>query len=149
MLNQEKQWLPVVENAIQKIKPSIVITFDPSGLTGHPDHISVSTNIFALVKEKFPVITLLWYTMPVEIRKNHFDKTLLPYASSISYSLNLGTSFFAKFRAAASYPSQRFGPIIIHPWITIFLMLSKLNQEWYHKVDLAKNYKHKFIEFKI
>ena len=49
-----------LEKTLRKIKPSVLITFEPRGVTGHIDHI-FCTMVTSFVFNKLPFITKLWY----------------------------------------------------------------------------------------
>lgn len=54
---------------LQELQPQVVITYDRSGLYGHPDHIVLSQVITRLIRQQFPEIKLLYATLPHKILK--------------------------------------------------------------------------------
>ncbi len=69
-----------LEDLLKKLKPSIIITFEPHGVSGHIDHIAISF-ITTFVTEKLPFVKELWYYCLLEkFRKSpanyfiHFPK---------------------------------------------------------------------------
>ncbi len=55
--DEEPQTLRLIKEAITRIKPDFVVTYEPMGVYGHPDHILVSKLITELSKtEKFKII---------------------------------------------------------------------------------------------
>lgn len=49
-----------IENILEKIKPKILITYEPRGISGHLDHVAVSM-VTSFVFEKIKTATELWY----------------------------------------------------------------------------------------
>lgn len=144
--DQSDVWLIRVKEVIQSIKPAVIVTFDPSGWTGHPDHIVTSIKIKSLIKEKFPKITLLWRAVPDVLKDKWIHKDCADCMVEAQYVVDPKRSWITKWRAAREYKSQRFGQKILVPLIRI---VQQHRLEWYHKVDFSKIYKHKFVKFDI
>lgn len=144
-------WKSEVLDLIKKEKPGIVVTYDNTGVTGHPDHIILSQEVFSVIKLHFPKITLLWSTLPKNLRHLFGKPELLSRCPDCTCFLSLSKNkvWLTKLKAANAYKSQRFGPTVVHPFITILLMMFKFKNEWYHRVDLQKNYEYKFVKFDI
>lgn len=49
-----------IEKIVTQIKPEILMTFEPRGVSGHIDHMAVSM-ITSFVYEKSPIVKQLWY----------------------------------------------------------------------------------------
>ncbi len=61
-LDQKKEEIrQEISQVINAEKPDLIITFDPSGFDGHPDHIAVSQVVTDLIKRDFKNVPL-WYT---------------------------------------------------------------------------------------
>ena len=139
----KKLWSEKLKNEIDQLKPDIIVTFDHSGITGHPDHIIVSTEVLSIVREMTVKPTLLWRT-PDEQEKHYFkDNTAITFASGPTHILNYGLGqALNKIKAIYSHASQmksfRF-KIQILEW---FLFDHK---ELYCKVDLSKKYDYRFV----
>ncbi len=58
-----------LERALAKLSPDLVITYDLSGLYGHPDHIVASQVVSALIKSKFHKTNLWYATFPRKVLK--------------------------------------------------------------------------------
>lgn len=58
--NKKDEIKKEIETTIKNEKPNLIITFDESGFTGHPDHIVVSEATTELIKTEFKDIPL-WY----------------------------------------------------------------------------------------
>jgi hypothetical protein len=143
---QKDEWIVDTEKYIKEIKPGIVVTFDHSGWTGHPDHIISSIEIKKVIEEKFPKIILLWRVIPDIFRDKWMNGDVVDMMVDPDYVLELKNLWIKKWLAARAYKSQRFGQTRIKPLIRI---VSQSKHEWYHKVGLGKVYKHKFVKFDI
>lgn len=145
-LNEQKDsWSRKVIEVIDKVSPGIIVTFDHSGWTGHPDHIISSVEVKNIVS-KYNDIILLWPVIDPDGKKwmNNEVRDIMPKAN---LKLNLSNPTRLKlYLAACSYKSQRFSDKKLMPILRIIL---GWREEWYHKVDLSKSYKHKFVKFEI
>lgn len=141
------KWALKIKKLIDKTKPDIVITFDYSGITGHPDHIISCHEILKIIidmKEK-PV---LFWRVPDEQEKKYFkNNKALKHASSPDHILNYGfTKSIKKIRAIFSHKSQLQGARFKLQILEWYLFDHK---ELYFKVDLRKKYHYRFVEYNI
>ena len=124
-----------IERMIEKYKPGIIVTYDQSGISGHPDHITSSLAVKAILEgklkkgEKAPL--LFWVSLP----KNFFFKHLFKNVSQPNFVLNYGSGWLRKYRAAKAHRSQKIGRNYPLPYWLLLLLLRK---EWYYQVDLEK-----------
>lgn len=133
---------------IREESPGVVITYDHSGVTGHPDHIAGSIivkNVVSGVSEADRPL-LLWSTMPWNMKAWGANPEVAENVSLPTYQLSLGWNWIPKWRAARAHRSQRLGKGLIFP---LGLILLFFHDEWYHRVNLSKDYKYKYVEFKI
>jgi LmbE family N-acetylglucosaminyl deacetylase len=138
-------WKKLVKNTIEEVNPSIVVSFDHSGWTGHPDHIISSVETKNILRN-YPDTILLWPVIDPEGKKwvNEEVRDIMPKAN---YYFELGKKRrLALYKAASSYPSQRFSDKKLMPILRIIL---GWKCEWYHKVNLKKKYEHRFVKFDI
>lgn len=140
-------WIKWLKKQIKRYSPSLVISYDHSGLTGHPDHISLSVELkktLSLLKSK---PTLFWTTLPPYLRKLPVAHSeIINIIAKTTHILDLKWNWLKKWRAAKSHRSQKLGKGFPIP---LAIILAKYHFEWYHEVDLNKKYPHKFVEFKI
>lgn len=150
---QEKELSNYLTRLLNEYQPGLVVTYDHSGLTGHPDHITVSL----VVKKIFKTYTagkknnnnrprLFWSTLPDRISRlwqlEISDTRVLP-----NYRLVTGLADMLRhYRAARSYRSQVF---IKGPYLPMVLLMLLFRAEWYYEVDLTKEYRYKYIDFEI
>lgn len=135
----ENMWSKWLQDQLAKCNPGWIVTYDPSGLTGHPDHIALSNFLIKNSKSK------LWFTtMPQNIRI--INPKVKDYLTPATHELNLGLDWIAKSCAANAHASQKLGKDLPIP---LWMALAYLHREWYHEYDPKITYKHKFVEFKI
>lgn len=145
----EKEWVNWVEKQIEKVKPGIVVTYDHSGMSGHPDHIILSLELEKLLRDMYsnknrPL--LLWNTL-VGVKRKFVNKLVVENAVLPEYELRMDpVSSIKKWQAAREHVSQKLGKGLPVPLFLVFLLL---NTEWYHQVDWEKDYPFKFVPFKI
>lgn len=144
----EKEWGKKMAVYIRKLSPGIVVTYDPSGITGHPDHIIASLKILEILREKKRKPFLLW-PVPGMIQKRFLrgkSKTLdlLPEAD-FKVGLGLVTLRRQKLRAILSHQSQ----LTRATKLKLFILFLGQMSEFYHRVDFRRKYPHRFVEFEI
>lgn len=141
------KWKPWLVKKLQEYNPTIVVTYDHAGITGHPDHISLSLEMLKLTKRlarKNEKLMLFWVSMPKQLKDKLLDSAISSTASCPTHELNLGPSFVKKWLAIRAHKSQK----TLQFW-QMFYFLVIMRREWYYKVSSKKKYNHKFVDFKI
>jgi LmbE family N-acetylglucosaminyl deacetylase len=145
---KEEEYIPWISAQIKRFNPQIIVTFDHSGFSGHPDHISLSL----VVKEVIRILPkdsrpwLLWPTMKRKMAQKFVRPDVLPYLSEADYQLNLGFRWFYKWLASKAHKSQSLGKNRLIPyWLFMFFY----PYEWYHKPIVDNEYPHKYVPFDI
>ncbi len=66
-LSQEDSWkfLSHIAGWIDTMRPQVILTFGPDGVSGHPDHVTISNIVTQAVRKFFPGVCLL-YIAPSE-----------------------------------------------------------------------------------
>lgn len=100
-----------IQKHIKKIKPDIIITFEPQGISGHIDHITVSMAT-TFVWNKLPFINELWYVCTLReralIRKDYFIYFPPGYLrSEIDKVIDVSDVWETKVKAMLKHESQR------------------------------------------
>lgn len=114
MTAYRKQVAHEVQKLMEQVRPELVITYDPSGLYGHPDHIVLSKVVTELIKTAFPE-THLWYIslpqkilkkmkLPEHMANNHEFKSRRVVPTIIVFIGAVGV--LKKTQALYSYKSQ-------------------------------------------
>jgi LmbE family N-acetylglucosaminyl deacetylase len=105
-----------IETHIKKIKPDLIITYDPSGLYGHPDHMITSDIVTKLVKDSKHTIKLLYTVLPPFM--HHIAKLPTHMANDPGFtskrtapnrSFFVGLQSFTKIKALYAHTSQLAG----------------------------------------
>jgi len=89
-------WLPKLHKEIARIKPDVIVTFDHSGITGHPDHIVVSVELLKLLKNLSFLPVLLWRVPDSEEKKYFKENPALSFASEATHGLAYNLSHSLK-----------------------------------------------------
>jgi len=105
--HNEKQIVATIKKDIQQFKPTHVITLEPDGIYGHPDHIAISR--FTRLAVNKP-IQLLWATVSphyVLPSAKHMAKrkNIHPVAPDIKLKLS-GSDITAKLKSFRAHASQ-------------------------------------------
>jgi len=122
-----------VADLMRQLRPQVVLTFDPYGAYGHPDHIAMHRATVAaserlseserpqkLYYAAFPRTTLRWSVRlmplfgvdPTAVGKNRDInlRAMLEHELPITTRININAVYDAKQRAAACHSSQQSGP---------------------------------------
>ena len=102
-----------IKKQIKNIKPDLILTYDGSGLYGHPDHIVVSDIVTKIAKKKG---IKLWYS---SIPKKLYNLANLPEHMAIyesfkdkrkepTFKFFVGKTILKKIKSIYLYKSQRF-----------------------------------------
>lgn len=135
----ETKWSKWLNAQMIKYNPSWIVTYDPSGLTGHPDHIALSKFVIKYSKSK------LWFTTMSKTLK-YYNSKIKDYLTEPTHKLNLGFDWIGKSQAAYAHKSQHLGKSLPIP---LWMALAYLRCEWYHEYNPEIKYKSKFVDFKI
>ncbi|MBI4100737.1 PIG-L family deacetylase [Candidatus Microgenomates bacterium] len=92
---------------MKKIKPQVVVTFDPSGISGHLDHIAVSlatTRAFLKVKE----LKKLYYVVFPRSLAQKFNRLFLGFPDEkITAKLDVSEYWSEKVKALKAHQTQK------------------------------------------
>lgn len=135
---QKAKWQKWLNEQIAKYDPGIVVTYDHTGITGHPDHISLSVSLRNTQSKLF------WSTVPQDFR--FLNPLVKEFAPGPTHTLALKGDWYKKYLAASAHKSQALGkgwPVPL--WLGLYLYKT----EWYHEVEAKKDYKYKYVSFEI
>lgn len=138
LINTKNSWSDKLKKEIILSNPSIIITFDPSGITGHPDHLVVSSEVFNIIKSiKNKPKLLLRVPDKQELsyfKNNKYLKFALKPNYELSYSFNISLKkILAVFAHKSQLKSFRFRLQILE-WFLFD------NKEYYHLWDNNKEF---------
>ena len=141
-LKQNKKWIAEISNLIGTFKPHLILTFDTSGITGHPDHLIVNSAIKKLVKDSKNIKLLV--RVPDETEIGYFrENKALKLAEKPEYVLHL--PFWVaikKIRAIFTHGSQLKNFVQKLQLIEWYLFD---NKEMYSFIDPGKTKLHKLV----
>jgi LmbE family N-acetylglucosaminyl deacetylase len=143
LLKTKKEWSVKLKSEIKKDKSATLVTFDLSGITGHPDHLVLSEFIIDFVNKSRDKYKLLLRVPDNQERLFFKDNEVLILAQKPSHVLNYSFSTsFNKIKAIFAHKSQLkdiFFRLHILEW---FLFDHK---EFYHLSTAEKRYSKKVI----
>ena len=136
-----------VKKELEKVRPSIVVTYDHSGGSAHPDHIITSLVTKKVLKTlktaKYSPI-LLWTSRPKEmLKKRQFFRQQKEIYCEPEYILDVKPFILNKWLSVRAHKSQGLGKF------SYLKYLLSNPYEWYHEVNLKKNYRYKFVNYLI
>lgn len=150
---ESKKMAKWLNGQMVKYQPGLVVTYDPSGFYGHPDHIALSKVLLSEIKNQKSNIKdeakLLFVAVPpilkeklplrgmVEVKKQMVEAT---------HELDLGWNWLRKWRAAKVHASQGLGKGMKFP---LWLYLAKFHYEYYHLVNPRNKYWFKYIDYRL
>ncbi len=145
-LKKTERWKERLRNFIVDTDPGIVVTYDLSGITGHPDHIAASIEVLRQAKQtgKFRLVWTSFFGSAAEkMVSPKVRKYMQPPECQLG--LSLGDSG-KKWQAVFEHKSQNLGSYVGWPW---WKLMFTFRQEWYSEADLSKIYTYRFVPFKI
>lgn len=134
-------WSDKLKKEIIKSKASLIVTFDPSGITGHPDHLITSKEIFDTVKSMDEKPQIL-FRVPDKQEKNYFkNNQVMPFALKKTHELSYPFSVsIKKIKAIFAHKSQLKNFLFKLQILEWFLFD---NKEYYHLLNHKKSYPYK------
>lgn len=101
-----------IEKIIKRLKPDILITFEPRGLSGHIDHITVSMVTTFVFKKNPWIKTLMYYCILDKRREKYLDDYFIYFPegyplNQIDKVVNTSKTFDQKIEAIKAHKSQK------------------------------------------
>lgn len=148
-INYKNKIKELLINSINRIKPRIIVTHDPSGLTGHPDHIITSQLVYSILKEQKKKNNLYFSVLGEHLKLVSRTRiTRLTDWKSMpepTYRIDIKNYFDIIKKAYKIYKSQALNkakPIDLKIWFNFF------DREYLHQVKWVKKYKFRLVKFK-
>jgi LmbE family N-acetylglucosaminyl deacetylase len=143
-LNHCQWWQKTVGELIRATRPSLIVTYDHSGATGHPDHIALSLEIFDYLK-KITKTRLLWVSFSDDVRKKFVPEGLWAVTQKPEYILSLTfKETIGKSLGILAHASQG-----LWKHASLWGWFWWYRTECYSEANLTGKYPHKYIEFRI
>lgn len=129
-LKENAKWTSWLGEQIMKYNPGWIVTYDHSGISGHPDHIALS------LQSKNWKPKIWWVTFP---HRRFIRRDIHEYLTPATHKLALTWGqTFKKYQAVFTHRSQ---------YLPIFPTI--YTQEYYHEFVPSGNYTYKFVDFNI
>lgn len=150
-LKTEFGWKKWVDQMLDKYRPDVVVTYDPSGFYGHPDHIAVSKYVYGKYQQQTGVRNWqLWFMAVPELFKGKWKipgmEKVIEQMVPPTYRLNLGWDWVVKWRAVRAHKSQKLGKGLPIP---LWMFMAINHFEWYHVVTPSSKCRYKYSDYKI
>ncbi len=150
---KQKEIIDWLAGKMKEYQPEIIVSHDPAGISGHPDHIASCLATQKAIRQQYnqdkkPM--LLWASVPMNLARRYraVNKKVIRFLSSADHELNLGASWMRKLLALSAHRSQFSGKnekfAYLFAWM-VFLY----RREWYHLAEINKDYPCQFIDFKL
>ncbi|OGD09502.1 hypothetical protein A2397_02330 [Candidatus Amesbacteria bacterium RIFOXYB1_FULL_44_23] len=148
-MKTERGWQKWLELVMAKHQPGLVVTYDPSGFYGHPDHIALSCALLKAYQAVKNGYKLMFVAVPEErrdkIKLRGMDQVRENMVES-THRLDFGWRWFVKWRAARMHKSQGLGKSLPIP---LWLFMALNHCENYHLVEKTRKYVYKYIDYEI
>lgn len=144
-LKTKQDWRKRLKTFIKQMNFGLVVSYDLSGVSGHPDHISLSRELVSVSRQnKFALlfVSFLGHMKEVVVDKR-VEKYLLPPEIELKMSL---FESWRKWRAVYSHRSQALRNFLKYPWWILFFVARR---EWYTPALKSRKYSFRYPEFKI
>ena len=144
-LKNNGDWKTRLGKELMKIKPGLVVSYGPDGVTGHPDHIAVGKWLFETLRSTKTV--LLWPTWPGVLRRFMVHSKSIMQKMKPDYGLTLSKDEeIKKCRAMSAYESQignwsRWQWWLMKKWLCRY--------EYFVQGRWEKRYSFKFLRYKL
>jgi LmbE family N-acetylglucosaminyl deacetylase len=130
---------------IEHERPDLLVTYDLSGLYGHPDHTSCAEVVTDLHQRRFPAIPLWYVTLSRRVLKRTTRPEHITPAAGVTqpgsfatHRVFLGSSVIPKIRAWYAYKSQQASlKEGIRKLLPIWFFLSMVLFEYFVEADTA------------
>lgn len=144
-LKTQRSWKKKVSLVIDNLKPGIVVTYDHSGVSGHPDHIALSIEVLRQANS-LPDTKLLWPAFSGRIRDKMVNPKVVHLSNPPTHQLQLGLrENWVKWQVLLCHKSQRLFSHIFG--LRLLIMLLMHSKEEYALADKSKRYSYQYIDF--
>jgi len=145
-LRKRHIWRERLKVFIHETKPGVIVSYDLSGVSGHPDHIVVALEIRQILK-RISDVNLLWVSFEGEIRKKVVDMRVNKYLSQPEYVLDLSFSeSVRKWRSVFTHKSQNLKGFLGSSW---WVLAIKARKEWFSEPDREQKYQYRYVKFEV
>lgn len=153
LMETKQPWQMYVWKEIESFQPGVIVTYDPTGITGHPDHVVLSFEISRVLhqlkeQKSAHVPQLIWPAYQGLPKKRMYHPELFDSAPKPSHHLVLSPAqVLKKYQALIAHQSQRVGKSQPLPLWLVMVLFGK--HEYFTLAPLTKPTEPKYIEFAI
>lgn len=150
LIDNQDMLARALKKTLENAKPQVVVTHDPSGITGHPDHITTSLVTKSVLSKYFALNIKCYFVVYPEKLKKVIQKVSLRQTKwqtmpKPTHWLDISPFVDIKEKACLAHRSQgldKSKSVSLKLWYSLF------NREYLHEVNLRTNYKYLFSHFK-
>ncbi len=140
------KWRDRLSTFINDTVPGVVISYDLSGVSGHPDHIVTALEVRKATR-KMNDTKLVWVSFAGKMKDVVVENNVVKYLQSPSHLLELSLiESITKWRTAFTHRSQNLRTFVRYPWWYLSFFA---RQEWYFVPANEVIYKYKHVKFDI
>jgi len=144
-LKRTKKWKERLRKFFDVTNPSLVVSYDLSGVTGHPDHVSLAVEMLKVAREAG--VRLLWPSFLRREKQVMVDRRVTKYLQKPVYKLPMNfEESWRKWRAVSAHRSQGLDAFIGMPWWIIAMVA---RTELYSEMKRQKKYRYRYVKFKM
>jgi len=144
MKNNFQEIKNYLENFLQTNKFESIITFDNTGITGHPDHISLSKIFFEI--SKYHNIAVFVPTLTNFGKLAHIKSKKTKFLNKPTHEIKSDFVMRIKKYKALLHHTSQFNTLSFK-FKLLFIFFT--NKELFHKIDTQKSYNYSYTDFKI
>lgn len=144
-LKRTSRWIERLLAFLESTNPGVIVTYDLSGVSGHPDHIALSREILRYARRYG--VDLLWPSFEGQMKERVVSSKVEKYFVQPELEFEMGIKdSFNKWRASFAHKSQGLKGFVGKPW---WWLVFAARKEWYSIFNPKKKYKYRYIGFKI
>ncbi len=141
------EWKRKLKEEVRKFKPGLVVSYGPTGVTGHPDHIVLGEWLFEFLSKEMPETGLWWPVWPGILRQFMVHSELRGMREKERVMIGLSkVEMRQKCRAIKSYESQLGNFSWWQKWLIEKVVCWR---EYFAVADYGRQYQFKYVKFKI
>lgn len=147
IVNRQEELYEYLKGLFQKYKPHTVITHDPSGRSGHPDHIAISKQVYRLWKETPDAWKLYFSVLEPRLKKLYAKShkfTLFGNMPPAQRFLSIEGVVEEKVAACLAHESQR---AVLDAPLPLNISTRLFAHECLHEARLGGKYRFTFVDF--
>lgn len=148
-LRHARSWKQKIAIILSQLQPGLIVTYDHAGVSGHPDHVTLSMEMLRLAR-KIKGVKLLWPAFTGKARELMVNPKVEAYAAEPDYVLNMTIGErYKKWRALKIHRSQALGRDASRKTKLPLLVLSLANKtEMYAEANFKKKYGYRYVGVK-